>query len=175
MSETFLAEIRIFAGNFAPRGWALCNGQLLPIAQNTALFSLLGTQYGGNGQTTFALPNLSDSVPIGSGQGPGLTDRSQGEVGGSESVTLLNNEIPSHTHTPSVGSAAGSSADPTNAVWTVPPGRRPVAAYGGVTNTVSMYTMAIQPAGASQPHNNMQPYLALNFIIALEGIFPSRS
>lgn len=175
MSDQFVGEIRIFAGNFAPNGWALCNGQLMLISQNTALFSLLGTMYGGDGRTTFALPNLMGRAPIGSGMGQGLTPRSVGQSGGSASVTLLNNEIPSHTHIPNVGSSAGSNADPTGGVWTVPPGRRPPFAYGGAENTVSMHPTAIQPAGGSQPHNNMQPYLALNFIIALEGIYPARS
>lgn len=170
--DPFVGEIRLFAGNFAPKGWALCNGQLLPISQNTALFSLLGVQYGGDGKTTFALPNMQGKAPVHRGQGNGLTDRTIGEIGGSANVTLLTTEIPAHTHVPNSQSSQGV-ADPTNALWTNTAGLRG-AAYYGTTADTSMSPAAIQPAGGSQPHNNMQPYLGVNYIIALQGVFPSR-
>jgi microcystin-dependent protein len=147
MSEPFIAEIRIFAGNFAPRGWAFCNGQLLPVAQNTALFSLIGTTYGGDGRTTTALPNLQGRAPMHPGRGPGLTSRRLGESGGSETVTLSTAQMPNHNH-PLMASAE---------------------------NLVPMANEALPAAGGSQSHNNMQPYLAINFIIALTGLYPSRS
>jgi microcystin-dependent protein len=174
MSDPFVAEIRIFAGNFAPRGWALCNGQLLPISQNTALFSLLGTTYGGDGKSTFALPNLQGSAPIAPGQGPGLSLRDLGESGGEETVTLLNSEMPAHTHALQASSIGADDNDPSpNNVLTVALGG---AMYNSVTTpTVQMNLNALPPAGGSLPHNNMQPYLALTFIIALQGIFPARS
>lgn len=172
MSDPFVAEIRIFAGNFAPRGWARCDGQLLPIVQNTALFSLLGTIYGGDGRSTFALPNLQDRVPMHHGQGPGLTERFLGEDGGQATVTLISSEMPVHSHSAPV--AAASSANPANMTWG--------AAIKGGTSIYSttygsgaaMSPMAVGTAGSSQPHNNMQPYLAFTFIIAMQGIYPSR-
>jgi microcystin-dependent protein len=182
MSNPYLGEIRMFAGNFAPKGWAMCNGQLLSIAQNTALFSLLGTYYGGDGRSTFALPNLQGSTPLGAGQKAGLSQRSLGEVGGAASVTLQSSQIPAHSHsfTPPTSDATADTLtlDSSNAS----------TAYLGVANTptgrVSPLPYASSGAGASMPlsatgsdgsHNNMPPYLAVNFIIALQGIFPPRS
>lgn len=173
MSDPFLGEIRIFAGNFAPRAWAFCSGQLLPISQNTALFSLLGTNYGGNGKTTFGLPNLSDRVPMFWGNGPGLSNRFIGETGGSSAVTLLSSEIPQHNHLFSGSSAAGSQSSPGAANFGSGGRGRPPA----YTNTATLVTMGgtTAPTGGSQPHNNMQPFLTLSFIIALQGVYPPRS
>ncbi len=173
MADPFVAEIRIFAGNFAPLGWAFCNGQILPISQNTALFSLLGTTYGGNGQSTFALPNLQGSSPIGEGQGPGLSSRNLGQTGGSPSVLLIESQIPSHTHTPNAVTGGGSSTSPSGAVWASQAGRTPPPAYAS-TAGVAMGPGAIGSTGGAQPHNNMPSYLTLNFIIALQGVFPPR-
>ncbi len=174
MSEPFLGEIIMFAGNFAPRGWALCNGQLLSIAQNTALFSILGTTYGGNGQTTFALPDLRGRVPISSGQGPGLSAYTLGEMSGSETVTLISSQMPAHTHMVNCDNNTIDSPTPANSI----PGSN---GFGG-TNLYStqapnntMNPQMIGVAGGSQPHNNMQPFLVVNFIIALQGLFPSRN
>ena len=174
MSDPFVAEIRIFAGNFAPTGWAMCNGQLIPISQNTALFSLLGTMYGGDGKSTFALPDLEGRAPMFWGQGPGLSLRDQGEQGGSPTVTLLQSEIPAHTHSLLGTTSLASGRDPTG---------NPLArsrngmAYQSNVNTgvVQMAPETVGIAGASTPHNNMQPYLGLTFIIALQGIFPPRN
>jgi microcystin-dependent protein len=172
MSDPFVAEIRIFAGNFAPRGWAKCEGQTLPIAQNIALFALLGTTYGGDGKTTFALPNLRDRVPMHTGTGPGLTPRQLGENGGAETVTLLESEIPQHTHT---AYGTGSDATAQSLQGNVPAtGGENAYAIAGTRTTVAMSPQALSPTGGSAPHNNLQPYLVLNFIIALEGIFPPR-
>lgn len=173
MTDTFLAEIRIFGCNFAPRGWALCNGQLLPISQNTALFSLLGTTYGGNGQTTFALPDLQGAAPMHPGQGPGLTPRTLGEQGGSPAVSLIAPEMPLHSHDlKAVGSLGNRTAPQGNSLARVS-GATPYAPAGGPTTAMS--NQAVGLAGQGQPHNNMQPYLTLNFCIALQGIFPPRS
>lgn len=175
MSNPFVAEIRIFAGNFAPTGWALCNGQLLPISQNTALFSLLGTTYGGDGKSTFALPNLQGSAPLQQGQGPGLSLRDLGEIGGEQNVTLLQTEMPSHTHTARCVSAGGGTNSPQNADWAGGGrGAPPMYAPTG-NNNVQMSPSATSIAGGSQPHNNMMPFLGLTFIIALQGVFPARS
>lgn len=173
MADPFVAEIRIFAGNFAPTGWATCDGQILPISQNTALFSLLGTTYGGNGQSTFALPNLEGSAPMHPGQGPGLSERFLGEQSGSENVTLIVSEMPLHGHT--------YSARPTGAV---PPEASPVGLAAARTNSrpysptatssALMDVTMVQIAGSSFPHNNMMPYLTLTFIIAMQGVFPPR-
>ncbi|MBU7315156.1 phage tail protein [Paenibacillus oleatilyticus] len=171
--DSFLGEITMFAGNFAPKGWAFCNGQLIPIAQNTPLFSILGTQYGGDGKTTFALPNLQGAAPMHWGNGPGLTPRNIGQSGGSRTVTLLTSQLPAHTHL--VNSAAmGSGTTVEGMLWAKTPGRVGGAAYGGFTNSVPMHPGAVQSAGGSQPHNNMQPYLAIHFIICLNGMFPPR-
>jgi len=172
--DPFVAEIRIFAGNFAPRGWTFCNGQIMPISQNTALFSLLGTTYGGNGTSTFALPNLQGSAPMGEGQGPGLSSRFLGETGGAAAVTLTGTQIPSHSHTPSAVTGGGNSTSPANAVWASQAGRTPPPAYASTAN-VPMGAGTIGSTGSGQPHNNMPPYLTLNFIIALQGVYPPRS
>lgn len=171
--DPYLGEIRLFAGNFAPKGWALCNGQLMPITQNTALFSLLGTQYGGDGKTTFALPNFQGRAPVHRGQGPGLTDRRVGQSGGTPTVTLLTSEMPAHSHVPNA-STAPTQGNPEGAVWSNTPGLRGTPIYAANADTY-MSSMAIGVTGNSQPHNNMQPYLGLNFIIALQGVFPPRS
>jgi microcystin-dependent protein len=173
MADQFVAEIRMFAGNFAPLGWAFCNGQLLPISQNTALFSLLGTSYGGNGMSTFGLPNLQGSAPIGAGQGPGLSLRILGEVGGEPTVTLLSTQLPAHAHTPNAVAGGGTATSPAGAVWASQPGRTPPPAYASNSN-VNMAPGAIGSTGGGLPHNNMPPYQVLNFIIALQGIYPSR-
>ena len=174
MSDPFVAEIRIFAGNFAPRGWATCDGQLLPIAQNTALFSLVGTNYGGNGQTTFGLPNLQGSTSMFWGQGPGLTNRDIGESGGAQTVTLLSSEMPAHNHALMASTGPASSRTPADAALAR---SRNGNAYQTTVNqnVASLAAQAVSPAGSSLPHNNMQPFLVLTFIIALQGIFPPRS
>jgi microcystin-dependent protein len=176
MADQFISEIRIFAGNFAPVGWALCDGQLLPISQNTALFSLLGTTYGGDGKSTFALPNLQGSAPMAAGQGPGLTLRNLGESGGEQNVTLIATQMPSHTHTAQADAAGGGNAVPTNNSWGASGGRgRPAAPYApSSTSNVQMSPNATSITGGNLPHNNMPPYLCMTFIIALQGIFPSR-
>jgi microcystin-dependent protein len=175
MSQPFLAEIRMFGFNFAPRGWAFCNGQLLSISQNTALFSLLGTFYGGDGKVTFGLPNLQGSAAMGQGQGPGLSQRFLGESGGSATVTVLQSEMPLHTHgldTSPVASLVGIPG-PTVAI-----GRsRGLNAYQSNTtaNLVQLNINAVGLAGGNNPHNNLQPYLTLNFCIAMQGVFPPRT
>jgi microcystin-dependent protein len=147
----------------------------MPISQNTALFSLLGTMYGGDGKSTFALPNLQGSAPLGQGQGAGLSPRVEGESGGESSVTLIRDEMPVHTHAVNCSNVAGTQASPAGNVWAVTKTRRTaVNAYGGNNNSVSMSPLAMSVAGGSLPHNNMPPYLTLNFIIALQGIFPAR-
>jgi microcystin-dependent protein len=169
MSDQFVAEIRIFPFNFPPRGWAFCDGQLLPLSQNTALFSLLGTTYGGDGKSTFALPDLQGSAPMQPGQGQGLTDRFLGEMSGVESITLLVSEIPLHTHVYSATEEAANENNPLN--------NAPGAGVGQYSAPAALTPMAFQtlpPAGGGLPHNNMQPYLTLNFCIALQGIFPQR-
>ena len=166
MSEPFVAEIRIFAGNFAPRGWAFCNGQLLPISQNTALFSLIGTIYGGDGRTTTALPNLQDRIPMHRGRGPGLTSRRLGERSGVDDVTLAEAEIPSHNHGVPTATTA-NSASPQNAVHAPAP-------MFGVGSNVTLSANVVGSVGGAQSHENRQPYLAINFIIALFGVYPSR-
>jgi microcystin-dependent protein len=173
MSSPFVAEIRMFAGNFAPTGWALCNGQLLPISQNTALFSLLGTTYGGNGKSNFALPDLQGCVPVNAGQGNGLSEYFLGQMSGSETVTLLQTEIPAHNH-PVVVRPTGM----------IPPGGVAAGNVGARSNsrpyTPDAPNAVMDPssgtliAGSSFPHNNMMPYLTLTFIIALQGVFPPR-
>lgn len=178
MSNPFLGEVRMFGGNFAPRGWALCNGAQLSIAQNSALFSLLGTTYGGDGQTTFALPDLRGRLPIHQGSGAGLTARTMGETGGTETVTLATSQLPQHSH------PLNASTDPASLVG--PDGGVPATPSGGATpflyavpgtSTLQPVTLAptVQPDGGGQPHSNMMPSLCVTFIIALEGVFPSRN
>lgn len=169
MTDPFLGEIRNFAFNFAPRGWAQCQGQTLSISQNTALFSLLGTMYGGDGRTTFALPDLRGRVSIAPGQGPGLTPRSQGETGGSEAVTLTSAEIAPHTHQVAASSAA-SSKNPSNGL----PAYTAADSSYGTNGDIAMSPSMIRPNSGGQPHENMQPYLVTNWCIAIEGIYPSR-
>ena len=174
MTDPFLAEIRMFGGNFAPYGWALCNGQLMAISQNTALFSLLGTTYGGDGRVTFGLPNLMGTAPMQQGQGAGLSARWLGENGGEPYVTLLTSEMPMHTHVPNAYAADGNQNSPQNAVWgQTGIGRQGVPLYAASPN-VLMNPMTTGITGGSQPHNNMPPYLCVSFIIALQGIFPQR-
>lgn len=168
--DPFVGEIRLFGFNFAPRGWAFCDGSLLAIAQNTALFSLLGTMYGGDGRTTFGLPDLRGRVPLGFGQGPGLTARTQGESAGSETVTLTPPQLPPHGHTV----AAASTATTKNPAGAVPAFTAGGTSYGAAPD-LSMSPAMIGGGGTSQPHPNMQPYLALNWCIALTGIFPPRN
>jgi microcystin-dependent protein len=172
MSDPFVAEIRIVGFNFPPRGWAYCNGQLMPISQNTALFSLLGTNYGGDGRSTFALPNLQGCAPLHSGQGQGLTQRALGEMGGSSAVTLLESQIPSHPHGVFGVNTAATSATLQGNMIAAPP-EDSFATRGG-KSAVQMNGAALAGAGSSLPHNNMQPYLVLNFIIALQGVYPPR-
>lgn len=169
--EAFLGEIRMFAGNFAPRDWAFCDGQLLPINLNSSLFALLGTTFGGDGRTNFALPDLRGRVPLHPGSGPGLTIRDLGEKGGAEAHSLIVNEIPSHSHPANAYSLEGSSAAPQGGVWAKSGAGDPD--YHSAVDT-TMSGSAIGNTGGGQPHNNMQPYLGVNFIICLEGTFPSR-
>lgn len=176
MSEPFIAEIRIMPYNFAPRGWAFCDGQILSIAQNTALFALVGTTYGGNGQTTFALPNLQGRAAIAPGQGPGLAAYQWGENGGASTVTLTSNQIPSHTHAVQAVAANGTSNTPVGNDWGKgAAGRGALNLYAPASDGTSMNSAAFPNAGSSGAHNNMAPYLTLNFCIALQGIFPSRN
>ena len=171
MSDPFLGEIRLFPYTFAPRGWAFCNGQVLPISQNTALFALIGTIYGGDGRTTFALPDLRGRVAVSSGQGPGLSSYDVGQLGGAESVGLTENEMPAHNHQMSVNGPSSGSDRPNNRfLGRVSQG----TAYAGTTNGRTLNPDAIGNAGGSQPHENRPPHLALNYCIALQGIFPSR-
>lgn len=172
MSDPFVAEIRAFGFNFAPRGWAFCNGQILPLSQNTALFSLLGTNYGGDGKSTFGLPNLQGSAPLGAGQGPGLSNYFVGESGGTPSVTLLQSEMPGHTHALNTYNDIGEDRTP-NASEALARSTGGLL-YGSPTSMTPMAGSALTPYGASQPHNNMHPYLVVNFCIAMQGIFPAR-
>jgi microcystin-dependent protein len=176
MTDPFLAEIRIMPTNFAPKGWAMCAGQLLPISQNTALFSLIGTTYGGDGKSTFALPNLQGNFPMHAGQGNGLSQRFLGEQSGSQNVTLLESEMPTHGHSMFGTAMAGASTSPNNQqLGEAKKQRFAQNAYGPAPlNNPGLFTYTGQ-GGSSLPHNNMSPYLTLNFCIALQGIFPSRS
>lgn len=173
MADPFVAEIRIFPFNFAPKGWAWCDGQLLPLSQNTALFSLLGTTYGGNGKSNFALPDLQGRAPMHPGQGPGLSLHDLGETGGSETVTLLESEIPAHSHALQAATTAANSKSPAGNVLARATGNVYLAPAGAPL--VTMSDQAIAPAGGDQPHNNMMPYLTYYFNIALQGVFPPRT
>lgn len=171
MSEPYIGEIRMFAGNFAPRGWAFCDGQLLAVSQNDALFSLLGTIYGGDGRTTFGLPDLRGRIPIHAGQGPGLSERRLGSKGGAEKVTLTVNQLPSHSHqptatddtNPTVEPAGRVTGHPVKNIYRAPP-----------DNSLNFNTAAITNVGGSRSHTNLMPFLCVHFIIALVGIYPSR-
>jgi len=175
MADPFVAEIRIFPFNFAPKGWAWCDGQLLPLSQNTALFSLLGTTYGGDGKSNFALPDMQGNAPMHPGQGPGLSLHDLGETGGTETVTLLESEIPVHSHAmkATVENGTQGTLAPNITLATSIAG----SLYQSNTNSnlVTMNPQAISPAGGDQPHNNMMPYLTLYFNIALQGVYPPRT
>jgi microcystin-dependent protein len=178
MSEPFLAEIRVFGFNFNPRGWAFCNGQLVSIAQYAAVFSLLGTYYGGNGTSNFALPNLQGSAAMHWGQGPGLSQYVLGETGGSQDVTLLSTEMPQHSHTVNSldgGRISGQTGQPGNAIPAKTSGTPPSAYVSGGSPNQQLAANALSIYGGGQPHNNMMPYLTMNFCIALNGIFPARN
>lgn len=170
MSDPFIAEIKMVGFNFAPRGWATCDGQLVPISQNTALFSLLGTNYGGNGQSTFGLPNLGGRVPIAAGQGPGLSSYVQGQTGGSDTTTLLSNQIPGHAHALQASARPAESTSPAAQALA----RSASNAYTSAAAATALDPASIASAGGNQAHTNLQPYLVLNFVIALQGVFPPR-
>lgn len=172
MADPFVAEIRIFPFNFAPQGWAWCDGQLMPLSQNTALFSLLGTTYGGNGKSNFGLPDLQGRAPMHPGQGPGLSLHDLGEIGGSETVTLLESEIPAHSHGMSVSSQLGLENQVNGQLFAMGDG---INLYGPANSLISMSDQVLAPAGGDQPHNNLQPYLTFYFCIALQGVFPPRT
>jgi microcystin-dependent protein len=172
MSQPFVGEIRMFAGTFAPVGWEFCNGQMLPISENEVLFQLIGTTYGGDGESTFALPNLQSRLPMHQGQGGGLTNRIIGETGGVESVTLTTQQIPIHNHA-AVGAAV--TGDQTSANGAVPANSVTVTPYLNTPPDAAFDAQAIGPTGGSQPHDNLQPYLCINFIISLFGVFPSQT
>ena len=174
MADPFVAEIRIFPFNFAPKGWAFCDGQLLPLSQNTALFSLLGTTYGGDGKSTFALPNIQGSAVMHPGQGPGLSLHDLGEIGGSETVSLLQSEMPAHSHALSASQADAGDRSPKSEKFAV--GSGGVNMYAPPSNPLTQFATEMSPpTGGDQPHNNMQPYLTLNFCIALQGVYPPRT
>jgi microcystin-dependent protein len=172
VADPFVAEIRIFGFNFAPIGWAWCNGQLMPISQNTALFALLGTTYGGDGKSTFALPNLEGSAAMHPGQGQGLSLYDLGQTGGTENITLIQSEMPGHSHEVQGQSSFANSTSPEGRLWSRPFGGGSM--YGPSANATTMALEAIAPSGGSLPHNNMMPYLTLTFCIALQGVFPQR-
>jgi microcystin-dependent protein len=172
MSEPFIGQISLFAGNFAPKGWAFCNGQTMAIQQNSALFAIIGTTYGGNGQTTFQLPNLQGRVPIGFGSAPGLSSYQLGQAGGEEAHTLVVNEMPAHTHPVTIG-ASNEAPSANRPGGNIPAEATAYSAPSAADATLGGVTAGL--TGGGQPHNNMQPYLALNYIIALQGIFPARN
>jgi microcystin-dependent protein len=176
MADPFVAEIRIFGFNFAPKGWAFCAGQILPISQNTALFSLLGTTYGGNGKSTFALPDMQNNAPMHPGQGKGLSLHDLGETGGSQTVTLLESEMPAHNHFIKASNQQGDVQQPTAGSSIGRPfGALPFVPFAANLPLTTMAPQMLAPAGGSLPHNNMMPFLTLNFCIALQGVFPPRS
>jgi microcystin-dependent protein len=174
--DAYLGEIRIFCGTFDPLHWQVCAGQLMSIQSNTALFSILGTMYGGDGRVTFGLPNLGGAVPLGQGQGPGLTMRYVGETGGAANVNLQAAEMPAHKHAAMGSSQVGAANSPAGATWTTYGTGRPVSLDNlyGATSDVTMASDALMPAGQSMPHNNMQPFLAMRFMICTNGLFPPR-
>jgi microcystin-dependent protein len=167
MSSPFIGEIRMFAGNFAPVGWAFCNGAIVPIDQNDALFNLIGTTYGGDGQTTFALPNLQSRVPVHVGPGFAL-----GQTGGAETVTLTTSQLPAHSHVPQANSNPGDLATPAQGLWAA---QSTLSSYSTAAPSITMNAAACGAAGGSQPHDNMIPFLVINFILSLFGIFPSQT
>jgi microcystin-dependent protein len=171
MSSPYIGEIRMFGGNFAPSGWAFCEGQLMPISENDALFNLIGTTYGGDGQNTFALPDLRGRLPMHMGTGPGLSSHTIGEMGGVESVTLTVQQIPNHSHVPQSVSGSGNQSTPQGGIWA----GAATSHYSSNTPNLPMNNAAVGPAGGSQPHDNLMPYLAVSFIISLFGIFPSQT
>jgi microcystin-dependent protein len=171
--DPFVAEIRIFPFNFAPKGWAFCDGQLLPLSQNTALFSLLGTTYGGDGKSNFALPDMQGNAPMHPGQGPGLSLHDLGETGGSDTVTLLDSEMPAHSHAFMASNADSNSQGPAQSLLAGGVGGISMYAVPGAQAQLNPNVLA--PAGGNQPHNNLQPYLTLNFCIALQGVYPPRT
>jgi microcystin-dependent protein len=173
MSSPYIGEIRLFGGNFAPVSWAFCNGQLMAISQNEALFTLVGTFYGGDGTNTFALPNLQGRMPVHQGTDTQGNNYVIGQLAGTESVTLTTQQIPQHTHLPAADGSAASAVSPTNAVWGTTPANNEKA-YSSNAPTLQMNSGALSTVGGSQPHENMSPYLAVSFIIALEGIFPTQ-
>lgn len=172
MSDPYVGEIRMFGGNFAPAGWMLCLGQLLPISENEVLFQLIGTTYGGDGESTFQLPHLQSRVPLHMGSGPGLSTRIIGETGGVESVTLTTQQIPNHGH-PAIGAAV--TADQTSLSGALPGNSVTITPYLNTAPDAPFNAAAIGPSGGSQPHENLQPYLCINFIISLFGLFPSQT
>ena len=171
MSDPFVGEIRMFGGNFAPAGWAFCNGQLMAISENEVLFNLIGTTYGGDGQSTFALPDLRGRLPVHQGQGAGLSNRILGESAGTETVTLTTQQIPIHTHPAQALAGAGNQSSPSNGVWAA----SGQGQYGVGAGSVAMKNTLIASTGGSQPHDNMMPYTTISFIISLFGIFPSQT
>ena len=173
-ADQWVGEIRAVPFNFAPVGWALCDGQLLPISQNTALFSLLGTTYGGNGTSNFALPDLRSRVPVQAGQGQGLSLYDLGQTGGEETVTLLTTEIPAHSHTIVAAPTAARTNNPTQGYFAVPVVAGATRKMYGTAHDTALANDAVNPTGGNLPHNNLQPFLVLNYIIALQGIFPTR-
>ena len=176
MSDPFIGEIRIFAGNFAPYGWALCNGQILSISQNTALFAVIGTTYGGDGKTNFALPNLQGRIPVKFGQGPSLSNRDLGASFGAETAALTANQMPSHSHSATIsGANTGTTNQPQDNLFGKIPRTNMYSTPDAALSNMAEGTISLQDAGGSLAHNNMQPYLTLNFIIAISGIFPVRS
>lgn len=173
MGQPYVGEIRMFAGNFNPAGWMFCDGQLLPISENETLFILIGTTYGGDGQETFALPNLQGRLPLHMGTGPGLSTRQLAESAGTETVTLTLQQIPVHTHVPVASNTAGSSDSPVGNVWAKTGTGKPYIAAAPADSFVQMNAQTLSPVGGSQPHDNMHPFLCVSYIISLFGIFPS--
>jgi len=173
MANPFLAEIRIFPFNFAPKGWAFCDGQILPLSQNTALFSLLGTTYGGDGKSNFALPNMQGNAPMHPGQGPGLSLHDLGETGGSDTVTLLESEMPAHSHGLTASDQEATDQSPINEMFAG--GIGGINLYAAPASITQLAGGTLTTAGGAQPHNNLMPYLTLNFCIALQGVFPPRT
>jgi microcystin-dependent protein len=171
--DPFVAEIRIFPFDFAPKGWAFCDGQIMSLSQNTALFSLLGTTYGGDGKSNFALPDMQGNAPMHPEQGPGLSLHDLGEVGGSDTVVLQESEIPSHSHTWSAANSDGTDQSPANEFMAG--GIGGISTYAAPASLTALSDNALAPAGGDLPHNNLQPYLTLNFCIALQGVFPPRT